>query len=115
MKKFLLLFLAITMIIPLAYAETSSTNHYQTAQQRVCKIERECLAATTEANFETLNQVCNRKDEAALKRMIATGQVYILTPSMTIRMVDHGFAKCKVYVVDLGIEVWVSTDFIEYK
>nr|DAU60170.1 MAG TPA: hypothetical protein [Caudoviricetes sp.] len=47
--------------------------------------------------------------------MIAAGQVYILTPSMTIRMVDHGFAKCKVYVVDLGIEVWVSTDFIEYK
>lgn len=89
--------------------------HYQTAQQRVYKIERECLAATTEANFETLNQVCNRKDEAALKRMIAAGQVYILTPSMTIRMVDHGFAKCKVYVVDLGIEVWVSTDFIEYK
>lgn len=115
MKKILLLFSAIAMIIPFAYAETSNTNHYQTAQQRVCQIKKECLAATTEANFKTLNQVCDRKDEAALKRMIASGQVYILTPSMTIGMVDHGFIKCKIYVVDLGIEVWVSTEFIEYK
>lgn len=85
------------------------------ATQKTCKIKKECLVATTEDNFRIMNQVCNKKDEAALQRMIAAKQVYILNPQYSVSMMEHGFAKCKIYVSSLSSNVWVSTENIEYK
>ena len=117
MKRFLLLLVVIITTTTFTSLETSHANQavISTSQKKICKIKKECLSATTEANFKILNQVCNKRDESALKEMIAAGKVYILNPSMAISMVDYGFAKCKIYVANLKTEVWVSTEFVEYK
>lgn len=116
MKKILLCILVACATIITTVTITAATNHSEVCvSQKTCRITQECLAATTEDNFKVLNQVCNRKDETALKQMITAGQVCVLSPKYSISMVDYGFGKCKIYVADLGINVWVSTDYIEYK
>lgn len=115
MKKLILL----VAFLSFAYANVNpifaNNSNIESTSGKQCKIKKECLAATSEDNFKSLNQVCNRKDEAALKRMIAAGQVYVLKPYYSVTMLDYGFSKCKIHVVQLDTDVWVSTEFIEYK
>lgn len=116
LKKILLIMLILGAMITPSISSMASIKYYSdaSATQKTCRIKQECLSATTEENFKILNQVCNRKDEAALKRMIASGQVYILSQKFTIRMLDSGIAKSKIYVTDWDVSVWLSTEYIEY-
>ena len=115
MKNFLFFIVFLfCMSTTLGYTSTNY-NHTENSASKICRIKEKCFAATTEIYFRVLNDVCNKKDEGTLLRMIAAGQIYILKPQYSITMLDYGFAKCKIYVSDLNVSVYVSTEFIEYR
>lgn len=83
-----------------------------------CYLTQECLSAIDETEFDNMNQICNRKDEAALTRKIADKSIYVLNKyANTYTMLDKKFGKCKIQVNtgDYIYEVWVSSEFIKSK
>lgn len=80
----------------------------------VTYVNQQCLSATSEANFDELNKVCNRRDETALEEMISEGKVFVIHTSDRGKMVKHSFGKCYVDINGKG-KVWIATEFIKSK
>lgn len=77
---------------------------------------QECLSASSNKDFDKLNKVCVRKDEDALKTMIASGQVYVLPKNTFVKIKELGFGYIEGEVVIAGIHqgkyVVISSEFV---
>lgn len=91
--------------------ESNRQNNIETTI--VWKIKEECLAAIDDSKFSELNKVCNRKDQNALKGMINAGYVKVLNTTDKIEMIDYGFAKSKIKLVN-GQVYFVANEFVTH-
>mgnify|MGYP000123152267 FL=1 len=112
MKK--LLFLG-TIVLVLAINACSNSTKLPDIGEK-CNLTKECLSAISEKYYDKLNEVCNRKDEEALRSMISDKTVYVLNPYLnSYTMKEKKFGKCQIEVNtgDGTFEVWVASEFIK--
>ena len=78
--------------------------------QNVTVTER-CIWASSEETYKTMNQLCNRRDEAGLERMEWRGEVGILGTGEQGVVTDTDYGKVKIRLPE-GQEVWVASEFL---
>ena len=74
-------------------------------------ITQECIWASNEETYKTMNQLCNRKDEAGLECMEWRGEIGILGAGEQGVVTDTDYGKVKIRLPE-GQEVWIASEFL---
>lgn len=105
------------VIVTLTFVSCFGGKNYPEVGEK-CEITQECFAAVSVEKLEELTKYCVRKDESAVKSMIADGSVTIIMPAYKFKILGVDFPSCKLRVEDIfgeTYEVWVSSQFIKEK
>lgn len=103
MKKMIILLMAVIMM--------ASCNDTGFSKGQKVTVRRECIWASNKDTFSEMNKCCSRRDEAALERMRARGEVGILSTGETATVEDAGIGKVYIHL-DRGGYCWVSIEFL---
>lgn len=110
MKK--LIFITVTLLL---LASCGSPGKGIKAGETVTT-NQQCLAASSQDSFDSLNKVCNRKDNEELSRMLTNKEAFVLDKGTKIKVSDLKFGTVigEVRSGEMIFEsVYVSREFVE--
>ncbi len=108
--------LQLTVIYCLLLLFSSCSNSETFKHGDIVITTQECLSASSNKDYDKLNKVCARKDEDALKAMIASEQVYVLPKNTFVKIKELGFGYIEGEVVIAGVHqgkyVVIASEFV---
>lgn len=88
-------------------------------QNSNCRTAQQCLASLpNDAAMKELNNVCNAKDEKALKVLIANSQAFVLEANTKVIVIKRYFATTDISVLsgnNNGEKMRIANEFLNCK
>lgn len=78
-------------------------------------IKEQTVGTITEAEFDKMIEISNKKDSYAFGQMIMEGKMFVINSNTHFKVIEGKFgkSKCKVKINGIERELWINNDHIK--